>query len=66
MRLGAALLAVLIAAPAATAAEPAGSPLVLEAQIPLGRVAGRIDHLAVDLKRQLLFVAELGNDTIGV
>lgn len=40
--------------------------LVLEAKIPLGQVSGRIDHLAVDLKRQHLFVAELGNDTLGV
>src|SRR5215469_14556657 len=40
--------------------------LVLEAKIPLGQVSGRIDHLAVDLKRQHLFVAELGNDSLGV
>src|SRR5262249_23018066 len=26
----------------------------------------RIDHLAVDLKRQQLFVAELGNDSLGI
>jgi len=43
----------------------AGS-LQLEARIPLGDVRGRIDHMAVDLKRQRLFVAELGNDTVGV
>jgi YVTN family beta-propeller protein len=48
---------------AASAAEP---PLVLEAKMPLGSVAGRIDHLAVDLDRQRLFVAELGNDSVGV
>ncbi|WP_271672401.1 YncE family protein [Bradyrhizobium sp. CCBAU 51627] len=41
-------------------------PLQLEAKILLGDVRGRIDHLAVDLKRQRLFVAELGNDTVGV
>jgi hypothetical protein len=41
-------------------------PLVLQAKIPLGDVHGRIDHLAVDLNRQRLFVAELGNDTVGV
>lgn len=41
-------------------------PLQLEAKIPLGDVRGRIDHMAVDLKRQRLFVAELGNDTVGV
>ncbi|MDB5360317.1 MAG: hypothetical protein JWO51_1614 [Rhodospirillales bacterium] len=45
------------------AAEP---PLVLEATIPLADVGGRIDHMAVDLKRKRLFVAELGNDTVDV
>jgi YVTN family beta-propeller protein len=40
--------------------------LTLEAKIPLGQVSGRIDHLAVDLKRQRLFVAELGNNSLGV
>jgi DNA-binding beta-propeller fold protein YncE len=54
------------------AAEPAAcqsaahNPLELEVKIPLGNVSGRIDHLAVDLKRQRLFVAELGNDSVGV
>jgi len=48
-------------------ANPTGSvPLVLESRIELGDVRGRIDHLAVDLKRQRLYVAELGNDTVGV
>jgi YVTN family beta-propeller protein len=42
------------------------APFQLEAKIPLGNVHGRIDHMAVDLKRQRLFVAELGNDTVGV
>jgi hypothetical protein len=41
-------------------------PLALEAKIPLGAVSGRIDHLAIDLARQRLFVAELGNDSLGV
>ena len=45
---------------------PPSEALVLEAKIPLGDVHGRIDHLAVDLNRQRLFVAELGNDTVGV
>lgn len=40
--------------------------LQLEEKIPLGHVAGRIDHLAVDLDRQRLFVAELGNDSVAV
>jgi sugar lactone lactonase YvrE len=41
-------------------------PLQLEAKIPLGDVKGRIDHLAVDLAKQRLFVAELGNDSVGI
>ncbi len=52
---------------------PAGSsvaqdppPLALEAKIPLGTVKGRIDHMAVDPDRQLLYVAELGNDSVAV
>ncbi len=40
--------------------------LVLETKIPLGTVAGRIDHLAIDLEHHRLFVAELGNNTVGV
>ena len=41
-------------------------PLVVESRITLGEVHGRIDHLGVDLKRQRLYVAELGNDSVGV
>jgi YVTN family beta-propeller protein len=41
-------------------------PLQLETKIPLGDVRGRIDHMAIDLKRQRLFVAELGNDSVGI
>ena len=44
----------------------APAPLQLEAKIPLGTVMGRIDHMAADLARQRLFVAELGNDSLGV
>ena len=44
----------------------AEEPLVLEAKIPLGDVFGRIDHMAVDVARQRLFVAELGNDSVGI
>jgi len=40
--------------------------LQLEAKIPLGNVAGRIDHMAIDLEKHRLFVAELGNDSVGV
>lgn len=52
----------LIACPAAAAEGP--PPLALERTIVLPDVAGRIDHLAVDLKRKRLFVAELGNGTV--
>jgi YVTN family beta-propeller protein len=41
-------------------------PLALEARIPLGDVQGRIDHLAFDPKRERLYVAELGNNTVGI
>jgi hypothetical protein len=47
------------------AAGPA-QPLVLEQKIPLGEVSGRIDHLAIDLARERLFVAELGNNSLSV
>ncbi len=53
-----------------SSALPAGAgtpqPLVLEQKIPLGKVSGRIDHLTVDLPRQRLFVAELGNNSLSV
>ncbi|TMJ05469.1 MAG: hypothetical protein E6G97_03055 [Alphaproteobacteria bacterium] len=54
-----------MATPSAAVAGEAG-PLQLQAKIPLGNVKGRIDHMAVDLARQRLFVAELGNDSLGV
>ena len=44
----------------------AAEPLVLESKIALGKVTGRIDHLAIDLPRLRLFVAELGNNSVGV
>jgi DNA-binding beta-propeller fold protein YncE len=53
--------------PCAATAQPKGlTPLELESTIPLGDVRGRIDHMAVDLDRRRLFVAELGNDTVAV
>ena len=60
------LFAAAVMLPIAAAGQTAGGPLELEAKIPLGAVSGRIDHLAVDLKRQQLFVAELGNESLGV
>jgi DNA-binding beta-propeller fold protein YncE len=40
--------------------------LQLEATFALGDVRGRIDHMAADPDRHRLFVAELGNDTVGI
>jgi hypothetical protein len=40
--------------------------LSLESVIPLGAVKGRIDHLAMDLGRKRLFVAELGANSVAV
>jgi DNA-binding beta-propeller fold protein YncE len=59
-----ALLLALLTSTASYAEGP--GPLVLEATIPLGDIKGRIDHLAVDLTHKRLFVAELGNDSVGV
>lgn len=44
---------------------PAGpAPLAAERTIPLRDVAGRIDHLAIDVAHRRLFVAELGNGSV--
>jgi DNA-binding beta-propeller fold protein YncE len=48
------------------AAAEENNMLVLESKVPLGDVRGRIDHLAVDLARNRLFVAELENGSVGV
>ena len=45
---------------------PEAQTLTFEVKISLGDVRGRIDHMAIDLVRNRLFVAELGNDTVGV
>jgi YVTN family beta-propeller protein len=50
----------------AEAQQTSDAPLAFERKIPLGEVSGRIDHLALDSKRQRLFVAELGNNSLGV
>src|SRR5882672_11449687 len=59
-------LAIALGAGEAMSQQAESLPLQLERKIPLGDVRGRIDHLAVDLKRRRLFVAELGNDTVGI
>ena len=60
------LLAASLIWPAVTGAQTASPPLILEAKIPLGQVSRRIDHLGIDVKRQQLLVAELGNNSLGV
>jgi DNA-binding beta-propeller fold protein YncE len=44
----------------------AQEPLTLESKIQLGNIRGRLDHLAIDLGRQRLFIAQLENNTVGV
>jgi YVTN family beta-propeller protein len=44
----------------------ADAPLKLIGSIPLPNVNGRIDHLAFDAKRQFIYVAALGNNTVEV
>ena len=46
-------------------AEEAG-PLRLIQTIPLRNVEGRIDHMAVDVKGERLFIAALGNNTVEI
>ena len=58
------LLALIILTTRAYAQE--GTTLRLVQTIPLPHVEGRIDHLAVDLQGQRLFVAALGNNTLEV
>ena len=50
----------------AVAADGRSPPLVLQATIPLKAVVGRIDHMAVDLDKHQLLVAEFGNDTVEI
>jgi hypothetical protein len=58
------VLVLALMAPWRANAEPAS--LVLEKTIPLPNVGGRIDHMAIDRKRQRLIVAALGNDTVEI
>lgn len=51
---------------ASAQAQETNSPLVLDKTIPLEKVEGRIDHMAVDVAGQKLFVAALGNNTVEV
>ncbi|HZD25198.1 MAG TPA: hypothetical protein VE631_02980 [Alphaproteobacteria bacterium] len=59
--------AVCAAAAATAPARPAPPPpLRREATIALPDTSGRIDHLAIDIARKRLFVAELGNGSVDV
>src|ERR1035437_410852 len=40
--------------------------LKLNSVIPLPNVKGRIDHLAYDVKRQFIYIAALGNNTVEI
>jgi YVTN family beta-propeller protein len=55
-----------LSASAGTARAADSAPLIIEGKIPLGDISGRIDHLAFDPARQRLYVAELGNNSVGV
>ena len=60
-------LTIILGGTCATLGQPATNALLqLEAKVPLGAVSGRIDHMAIDLDRRRLFVAELGNDSVGI
>lgn len=50
----------------AQAQNAASASLQLVQTIPLNNVEGRIDHFAVDLKNQRLFMSALGNNTLEV
>jgi DNA-binding beta-propeller fold protein YncE len=42
------------------------APLKLIKTLPLPNVQGRIDHMAIDLKNQRLFIAEIENNSVDV
>jgi hypothetical protein len=56
----------ILAAASLAAAADAPDPLRVEAVVSLGAVKGRIDHLAADIDRHWLFVAERNNDTVAI
>lgn len=64
MIVGLALATACHATPKSISPKDPSSPLKLERIIPLPDVAGRIDHLALDVAHARLFVAEYGNGTV--
>ncbi|MGO8915193.1 MAG: hypothetical protein ACLQJR_04740 [Stellaceae bacterium] len=61
-----AIAGVIAAALLGAAPAQAEEPLALDAKIALPDIIGRLDGIAVDLAHQRLFVAELGNDSVGM
>jgi DNA-binding beta-propeller fold protein YncE len=59
-------LALVLAPSRGFAQQDSDALLVLESKITLGAVNGRIDHLAFDVSRKQVFIAELENNTVGV
>jgi YVTN family beta-propeller protein len=57
---------IIVTALLGTSTQAAEPSLSVETKIPLGDVKGRIDHLALDVGRKRLYIAELGNDSVGV
>jgi DNA-binding beta-propeller fold protein YncE len=66
LRIGLLAVAAMLTLAAARSEAAEHAPLVLEQTIALADVEGRIDHMAVDLGRRRLIVAELGNGTVDV
>jgi DNA-binding beta-propeller fold protein YncE len=63
---GAPIACIIAAALIGAAPARAEAPLLLEAKIALPDVIGQLDGLAVDRARGRVFVAELGNDSVGI
>ena len=59
-------LAMLLTLQPIFASAQSSAPLSLAQTLPLPDVRGRIDHLAVDVEGERLFVAALGNDSVEV
>lgn len=55
-----------IVATSIPAAAASAGVLIVDVNIPLGEITGRVDHLAFDPGRNRLFIAELGNNTVSV
>jgi WD40 repeat protein len=66
LSLAVALSVCLLTALPAAEAPSAPQPLDLTATIPLPEISGRIDHMAVDVKGQRLFVSALGKGSVEV